>query len=87
MKTFDDLQFKTTEFSKGIISRIDFENGWGASVVSSQGSYGGKEGLYEIAVLKNGDLHYDNEVANGDVIGYLNSDQVTEILEKIQKLK
>ena len=87
MKTFDDLEFQTREFPKGIISRIYFDNGWGASVVSDEFSYGGREGLFEIAVLKDEDIHYDNEVAGGDVIGYLNSDQVTEILQKIQKLK
>jgi hypothetical protein len=87
MKTFDDLEFQTREFPKGIISRIHFANGWGASVVSDEFSYGGKEGLFEVAVLKDGDIHYENEVAGGDVIGYLTSDQVTETLEKIQKLK
>lgn len=87
MKTFDDLEFKSHPINDGIVSRIYFDNGWGASVVSHERSYGGDRGLFEIAVLKDGDIHYENEVADGDVIGYLNSDQVTEILGKIQKLK
>jgi hypothetical protein len=51
-------------------------------------SYGGKNGLYELAVLdSNGELHYDNPVANGDVVGYLSEEDVTKLLEQIQKLE
>ena len=75
MKTFNDLEFidhpMGAEYG-GIISRISFDNGYGASVVKGPMSYGGKNGLYELAVLdSNGELHYDNPVANGDVVGYL----------------
>jgi hypothetical protein len=43
-------------------------------------------GLYELAVLKDDELHYDNPVANGDVRGFLTEDAVTELLIQIQKL-
>lgn len=90
MKTFKDLEFKPhpmAEGLNGIISRIQFDNGFGASVVKHQYSYGGDRGLYELAVLdSNGELHYDNSVANGDVIGYLRPEDVTDVMEKIQKL-
>jgi len=90
MKTFKDLEFKPhpmAEALNGIISRIQFDNGYGASVVKHQYSYGGDRGLYELAVLdSNGELHYDNSVANGDVIGYLRPEDVTDVMEKIQKL-
>jgi hypothetical protein len=67
--------------------RIQFDNGYGASIVSHNYSYGGKEGLYEIAVLdENGKIHYDNPVANGDVRGYLKPEEVTELLKQIQEL-
>ena len=33
MKTFSDLEFKTHPMGSGIISRIKFDNGYGASVV------------------------------------------------------
>jgi len=63
-----------------------FENGFGVSVVSHTYSYGGKDGLFEVAVLgKDGDLTYDTPVTN-DVVGYLNPDEVTEIMEQVQKL-
>lgn len=88
MKTFKDLEFEmmTDPFMSGKKSRIYFDNGYGASIVSHTFSYGGKTGLYELAVLKDDELHYDNPVAGGDVRGYLTEDAVTELLIEIQKL-
>lgn len=89
MKTFKDLEFKTLSdpYMQGKVSRVMFDNGWGASVVSHTFSYGGKSGLYELAVLdSDGELHYDNSVAQGDVRGYLSEDVVTDLLIQIQKL-
>jgi hypothetical protein len=88
MKTFKDLEFEimTDPFMSGKKSRIYFDNGYGASVVSHTFSYGGKSGLYELAVLKDDELHYDNPIANGDVRGFLTEDAVTELLLQIQKL-
>jgi hypothetical protein len=88
MKTFKDLEFEimTDPFMSGKKSRIYFDNGYGASVVSHTFSYGGKSGLYELAVLKDDELHYDNPIANGDVRGFLTEDAVTELLTQIQKL-
>lgn len=88
MKTFKDLEFETMAdpYMSGKKSRIHFDNGYGASIVSHDFSYGGKNGLYELAVLKDGDLHYDNPVANDDVVGYLKEEDVTELLIEIQKL-
>ena len=33
MKTFNDLDFQPMEMGLGIIARINFDNGYGASVV------------------------------------------------------
>ena len=86
MKTFKDLEFKQHPAMDGIISRITFENGYGASVVRHEYSYGGKDGLYELAVLNSdGELCYDTPVTN-DVIGYLRDIDVTDVLAKIQQL-
>jgi hypothetical protein len=87
MKTFKDLEF--TELSDvfvGIQARISFDNGYGASVVMSQYSYGGKKGLYELAVLDiDGQLCYTTPLTD-DVIGYLRDIDVTEVMVKIQQL-
>jgi hypothetical protein len=87
MKTFKDLEFKKHPFHvDGIVSRIMFDNGFGASVVKHEFSYGGKNGLYELAVLdSNGEIHYDNPVAQGDVVGYLREEDVTDAMLVIQK--
>lgn len=63
-----------------------FDNGYGASVVSNFMSYGGKKGLFEIAVLDaNGRITYDTPVTN-DVIGWLDNDGVDKVLKEIQNL-
>ena len=51
-----------------------------------EGNAGNRTGLYELGVTKNGELHYDNPVAGGGVIGNLNEEEITEILERIQLL-
>ena len=85
-KKFEDIQFTPHPMS-GVRSVTIFENGYGASVVSHPMSYGGKMGLYEMAVLdKNGELTYTTSVTD-DVIGYLTPEQVTEKLIQIQDLK
>jgi len=86
MKTFNDLEFKTHPMGSGIISRIKFDNGYGASVVKGPHTYGGNEGLYELAVLdSNHELTYMTPVTN-DVEGYLTEEAVTKLLEQIQNL-
>jgi hypothetical protein len=88
MKKFEDLEFIKLDdgFMKGVQCRMMFENGYGVSVVSHTYSYGGKDGLFEVAVLgKDGDLTYNTPVTN-DVVGYLNPDEVTEIIEQVQNL-
>ena len=93
MKTFNDLQFK--EHPKGavyggIISRIIFDNGYGATVVQGPHSYGGADGLYELAVIQydesgDWDICYDTPITD-DVLGYLTEDNVTEYLTQIEQL-
>lgn len=86
MKTFNDLDFQPKQMGDGTIARINFDNGYGASVVQSPYSYGGNAGLYEIAVLdKEGDITYDTPITD-NVVGWLDEDKVTDYLRQIQKL-
>jgi hypothetical protein len=65
---------------------VEFDNGYGASIVSGPNSYGGEKGLFEVAVLdSNGELCYTTPVTN-DVIGWLDFAGVAEVLEKIKNL-
>ena len=80
MKTFNDLEFKQ-DIQRGLnAARIMFDNGYGASVVVGPYTYGGEDGLYELAVLgSDGKLCYDTPVKN-DVEGYLCEEDVTKLL-------
>jgi hypothetical protein len=87
MKTFKDLNFiKLGQYLNGVSARMMFENGYGVSVICHSSSYGGKSGLYELAVLDaDGELTYDTPVT-GDVIGYLTPEEVTKTMALVQKL-
>jgi hypothetical protein len=85
-KTFEDLEFEpiSDPFYQGKKSRMMFKNGYGVSVVSHNFSYGGKDGLYELAVLdSNGELTYTTPITS-DVLGYLTPNDVTEEMLKLQ---
>jgi len=85
MKTFNDLDFQPMQFGIGIQARINFDNGYGASVIRSPYSYGGNQDLYELAVIKDNAIRYDTPITD-DVIGYLTEDEVTKYLGQIQNL-
>ena len=84
-KTFEDLQFEQHPLG-GNQARIDFNNGYGASVLLGNLFYSNGIDTYELAVFKNGHLCYDTEITD-DVIGRITKDEVTEILIKIQQLE
>ena len=86
MKTFKDLEFKEhPNHMGGVQARIQFDNGYEASVVKSEYTYGGNDGLYELAVFKDGEICYDTPITD-DVIGYLRPEDVTDVMAKIQQL-
>jgi hypothetical protein len=66
-----------------------FDNGFGASVVQHQFSYGGDEGLFELGVVKFKGAScspcYETEVTD-DVLGYLDEDDVQSLLTRIEEL-
>jgi hypothetical protein len=88
--TFQDLEFKDLSAMNGVQAIVKFENNYGASIVRHKGSYGGKQGLYELAVIKfNEDeewgIVYDPRITP-DVLGYLTKDNVTTHLKQIEQL-
>lgn len=84
--TFFDLKFEGRPCG-GVAARMDFLNGYTASVVIGPGTYGASEGLYELAVMHDGRLVYDTEVTpDGDVLGWLNRGDVTLLLNRISAL-
>ncbi len=89
-ETFKDLEFTDHPMGAeygGIMSRIYFENGYGASVVKGPYTYGGKIGLYELAVLNNeGDICTNTSVSEDGIVGYLREEDVSEVMIRIQNL-
>ena len=74
----------------GVQKIYKFDNGYGASVVKHLFSYGGTQGLWEMALLSFDDLSwhitYHEDFANGGVAGYLSDKDVLELLEWIKWL-
>jgi hydroxylamine reductase (hybrid-cluster protein) len=86
MKTFKDLEFRPNRAVDGTQSVMMFDNGYGVSVIKTPFSYGGKMGLYELAVLDSGeDITYNTPVTN-DVLGHLSEEEVTKYMIEVQKL-
>ena len=65
---------------------FEFSNGLGASVIRGATTYGGREGLFELAVMEDGRVCYDTPITD-DVMGYLPVVGVISILDKIRDLK
>jgi len=81
---FNKIEFMSIPFGKQAI--IYFNNGYGASIVCSMFSYGGKKGQFELAVLlSDGSITYDTKITN-DVLGFLSENEVEEVLKSISKL-
>jgi hypothetical protein len=86
---FSELKFQETVSPNGVQALVFFPNGYGASVVKSDFSYGGKEGLYELAVIEGDEdvwmITYESSVTS-DVLGYLTEEDVERYLKQIEQI-
>jgi len=87
MNKFDLLTFKKIKHQDGVQAIAEFPNGFGASVIKSDFSHGGKSGLFELAVLDNdtGNINSTTDITN-DVIGWQDENDIDRILTAISKL-
>lgn len=70
----------------GVQTLYQFPNGYGASVVSTPYTYGGEDGLWELAVLnRHGTLDYSTPITS-DVLGWLTPEEVEVKLIEIAAL-
>jgi hypothetical protein len=79
---------ETKSHLDGVQNIYRFDNGYGASVIRNNFSYGGSEGLWELAVLdftKDGAITYETPITD-DVIGYLTDEDVQATLADIRAL-
>ena len=65
--------------------KVMFNNGFGASIITGQGSYSSEGHPYELAVIDKGGIRYDTPISD-DVLGHLNADEVKKILFEISGL-
>ena len=78
--------YEENEHYGGIQKLYQFDNKMGASVIRHEGSYGFKNGKWELAVLnEEGHIDYSTEITN-DVIGHLDWKEVSALLRRIQAL-
>ena len=86
MNKFDLLTFEDTKIPQGVEAKVEFPNGWGASIIKNDWSYSGRSGLFEIAVLdKEGKLSSETDIAD-DVIGWQDEKDIDRVLTAISKL-
>jgi len=88
---FTELDFKphTSYPDTGVQAKHFFDNGYGVSIVSFPGSYGFREGLYEVAVIKGNEddweICYDTHITD-NVIGHNDEKEVETIMQDVQSL-
>ncbi len=85
VEKFREFLSDTDYINNGVQHKYAFPNGYGASVVKHDFSYGGKNGLWELAVLNEGELDYSTVITH-DVIGHLSWKEVEKVLENIKNL-
>jgi hypothetical protein len=84
-------QFTPDAVKRGAIDKqsiqylFHFDNGYGASIIKSKYSYGGRQGLWELAVLKDKQICYSTHITD-DVIGYIDDHQAMRYLVQISCL-
>jgi len=78
--SFDDIMSTAKQ------ALLEFSNGYSISVICGYGAYGNTENPYEIAFFLGDDMVYP-DFTGGDVVGYLNSVQVSEYMLKAQNIK
>lgn len=88
-KIYEPLDARPLE--SGAVQKLyRFANNYGASVVKGEHTYGGDEGLWELAVVvfdTNGGFNLDYTTPiTSDVEGHLTDDAVEELLAKIEAL-
>ena len=81
---FKDDSLKGSEYG----GEIEFDNGYGLSIVRHENSYGGTRGLFEIMLIRNGEPYSLPPITNEDdtVNGFLTRSKVEEIIATVEEL-
>ena len=82
------LQFDVSKYHKGIQLVLDYKK-YNLSIVKHEGSYGGKQGLFEIMVSDNSGhgVELPGITAQGDTVkGFLTLEEVGGICKKLSTI-
>lgn len=71
------------EYAEAKQAKMNFENGYGISVIFGSMFYSNGIDTYEVGILKDGILCYATPITD-DVIGYITADEVTDIMRKFK---
>ena len=98
IKTFKDLEFEMhpillkakPQDTKSLSSNskhavIEFENGYGVSVIFGKQFYSNGIDTYEVRILKDGILYFKTFITD-NVLAYITEDEVTAVMRKVQEL-
>ena len=91
MKTFKDLEFKKHPIASGKMFKdakqalMNFENGFGVSVVLGNCFYSNDDDTYEVAVMFKNSVCFTTHITNS-VIGFQTQEDVSEIMKQVQEL-
>ena len=80
----NNFQLLETKTPKGVQAVLEFDN-YELSIVNNEASYGNKQGLYEIAVFKDGEqTELPGVTSEGDTVkGWLTESDVDAIITKM----
>lgn len=84
---FNNKQYLTSvrTLPDGCALRFTFPNGYVGSVVRHSTSYGGPQGLGEVAVIHGEKIVYDTPITD-NVLGWQTDDDVEQVLKRIREL-
>lgn len=92
---FSDLVFEphpitkvggpSSRWAPSVAAKLEFENGFGVSVIQGPLFYCHGASEYEVAILRNGLLCYDSGLTE-DVIGHVSRDEVEAIMRNVARL-
>jgi hypothetical protein len=84
---FEDLVFEDSFSGKGCL--LQFDENYQMSIVCNEHSYGGKQGLYEIAVYYNDqfkEMPGITQEGSGGVRGWLSEEMVSSCIVKMMSV-
>jgi hypothetical protein len=85
LKTFDDLVFNPHRAGVGTHAELNFQNGYGVSVIFGSHFYSDGVSTYEVAIRHGKSLCYRTPITS-DVIGWQSKSEVTDIMQRVQEL-